>query len=346
MISFVSDIDRMPPCKNDPAKTYAGTEPSPKGLGHCAHAEAEGTVMQGRDERTWAVKLDKNGVKSWKPVPLGQTFTATPSDKGVGEYVTYVLKTKEPDGSVSIRSIDGLQKVKNGPVHENVDYNTFKVVPTVVPAGYRKTGTPTDWMQEFAFGTKRFMTKVPRSELSKRKGKLCWTHDNGGIAYAVYVGKTETAVYERPRDEAYRSMDWGPSMAENEGFYSSLVGKFKHVRAFIPKGPDAPEGNSVLLQIATQKYVLVHNRVVEFTLPGDEKIVSFESPVWGSDVSYPVARTDKGRFLILWDDMIVKSADYADQDAYMAASNKARKSRPAKTIGVKLKVRVLSERAG
>lgn len=29
----------MPKCKNDNKRTYKGTEPSPKGLGYCAHAE-------------------------------------------------------------------------------------------------------------------------------------------------------------------------------------------------------------------------------------------------------------------------------------------------------------------
>jgi len=29
----------MPKCKNDLNSSYMGTEPSPKGLGYCAHAE-------------------------------------------------------------------------------------------------------------------------------------------------------------------------------------------------------------------------------------------------------------------------------------------------------------------
>ena len=29
----------MPKCKNDPNRNYKGDEPSPKGLGFCAHAE-------------------------------------------------------------------------------------------------------------------------------------------------------------------------------------------------------------------------------------------------------------------------------------------------------------------
>ena len=33
----------MPICKNDPKKSYKGIEPSPKGLGFCAHAEKLGT---------------------------------------------------------------------------------------------------------------------------------------------------------------------------------------------------------------------------------------------------------------------------------------------------------------
>jgi hypothetical protein len=136
-------------------------------------------------------------------------------------------------------------------------------------------------------------------------------------------------------------MDWSRTMADNEGFFSCLVGNFKHLRAFVPKGDETPEGNSVLLQVATSTYVLVYTRVVKFTLPGDEKIVSFESPVRGSDVSYPAARTDKGRFIVLWAETIVKTAEYADQDAYMEAAN----SRPAETIGVKLTTTVLSERA-
>ena len=55
----------MPPCSNDPTRTYAGTEPSPKGLGHCAHAEDEGAIRQGRDGQAWVVRKNKRGSLSW-----------------------------------------------------------------------------------------------------------------------------------------------------------------------------------------------------------------------------------------------------------------------------------------
>jgi hypothetical protein len=36
----------MPTCKNDSKKSYKGTEPSPKGLGFCAHAEKLGSTKK------------------------------------------------------------------------------------------------------------------------------------------------------------------------------------------------------------------------------------------------------------------------------------------------------------
>lgn len=55
----------MPYCKNDPKKKYKGTEPSPKGLGWCAHSEKEGKVRKGKDGNKWIIKINKNGVLRW-----------------------------------------------------------------------------------------------------------------------------------------------------------------------------------------------------------------------------------------------------------------------------------------
>ena len=55
----------MPTCKNDPTKKYKGTEPSPKGMGWCAHGEKEGKVRKGKDGNQWIVKKVKNGSKRW-----------------------------------------------------------------------------------------------------------------------------------------------------------------------------------------------------------------------------------------------------------------------------------------
>jgi hypothetical protein len=57
----------MPSCKNDPSKKYIGTEPSPKGLGFCAHAEKLNTIKKGKDNQMWIVAEDKNKTKRWIP---------------------------------------------------------------------------------------------------------------------------------------------------------------------------------------------------------------------------------------------------------------------------------------
>ena len=65
--------EKMPKCRNDPTRSYRGDEPSPKGLGFCAHAVKVGTRKRGEDKKWWVVKeyVMKSGtrVKTWKPAP-------------------------------------------------------------------------------------------------------------------------------------------------------------------------------------------------------------------------------------------------------------------------------------
>ena len=55
----------MPKCKNDHKRSYKGTEPSPKGLGWCAHSEEIDTIKMGKDGKKWIVKKMKNGTRKW-----------------------------------------------------------------------------------------------------------------------------------------------------------------------------------------------------------------------------------------------------------------------------------------
>lgn len=58
----------MPKCKNDPTRTYKGDEPSPKGLGYCAHTEKLNSIKKGKDGNKWLVSKNKNGTKRWTKV--------------------------------------------------------------------------------------------------------------------------------------------------------------------------------------------------------------------------------------------------------------------------------------
>ena len=58
----------MPACKNDSTRRYAGTEPSPKGDGWCAHGEDVGKMRTGTDKKKWTVTKISNGSKRWVKV--------------------------------------------------------------------------------------------------------------------------------------------------------------------------------------------------------------------------------------------------------------------------------------
>ena len=49
----------MPKCKNDPTRSYKGTEPSPKGLGYCAHGMKEGDKKKGKDGNVLFIEKDE-----------------------------------------------------------------------------------------------------------------------------------------------------------------------------------------------------------------------------------------------------------------------------------------------
>ena len=58
----------MPKCKNDPTRSFKGTEPSPKGLGWCAHSMKVCVVKKGKDGNKWVIKQVKNGSKRWMKI--------------------------------------------------------------------------------------------------------------------------------------------------------------------------------------------------------------------------------------------------------------------------------------
>ena len=62
MFSLIYKI--MPPCLNDPKKSYTGEEPSPKGHGYCAHAEKMYEIRYGNDDFDWIVIKTKTGINS------------------------------------------------------------------------------------------------------------------------------------------------------------------------------------------------------------------------------------------------------------------------------------------
>ena len=123
----------MPKCIDDPSRSYKGTEPSPKGLGYCAHTHSVGTTKTGNDGNTWTVETTYRGTKRWvkksgsgkrrsaKRVPKKKTSGKRRSAKRTSKKKT---SGKRTSGSTSC-IIPGRLRFKNG--HK---YKQIRIVST------------------------------------------------------------------------------------------------------------------------------------------------------------------------------------------------------------------------
>lgn len=85
----------MPNCKNDKNTTYKGDEPSPKGLGYCAHAEKVGTIMKGKDGNKWIIKVTTTKIKRWQKMEIikaGKKYYI--HDNGSRPFMVVIDKTR------------------------------------------------------------------------------------------------------------------------------------------------------------------------------------------------------------------------------------------------------------
>ena len=115
----------MPICKNDRKKSYKGIEPSPKGLGYCAHAEKLGITKKGLDGNNWKIESTAQGVKRWVKQSSKSSskkyFIYHPSVVNI-PYLVYVNENKK---TASIYTLPTDKKSKNIPSHAS-DSNAKK----------------------------------------------------------------------------------------------------------------------------------------------------------------------------------------------------------------------------
>lgn len=89
---------------------YKGTEPSPKGMGICAHLRSVNDMVEGRDGNMWIVAVDKIGSKAWKKaprshVPKPATRPPKPPKHASGIKPASAQKSRKPAASRSPKSI-------------------------------------------------------------------------------------------------------------------------------------------------------------------------------------------------------------------------------------------------
>ena len=115
----------MPLCKNDPKRKYKGDEPSPKGLGWCAHGEKEGKVRKGLDGNKWVVKKVSSGSLRW--VKSGSASKSIKKTTSVTKKTTSVTKTMRIN-TKWFRELTVSQK------------NTYKTLTTITKNELQKNG--------------------------------------------------------------------------------------------------------------------------------------------------------------------------------------------------------------
>lgn len=169
-------------------------------------------------------------------------------------------------------------------------------------------------------------------------------HDNGGYSFLVRYNATKFSVFEPVRGQmaaVYVDLDkrntgfWvrmfkghGRIQAEQDAALKKcfvipvLTSKF--VRVFVgssnevdANGPEF-DGNTMLFEVPGGKYVCVSQDVTVFKPP--ERIESYHSPVYGSDVPYPYAVGATASYLVLAR-VTVPHAElqHANQDPYDVA---------------------------
>jgi len=121
----------MPKCKNDKTRTYKGTEPSPKGLGWCAHAEEPNTRKTGLDGNSWIVKEWSKSLHSKKTIK--KWFRVTPEDED--GYADTITDITEYDMNVLTKKLSSARKkildklLTN--IKDDLEEEGIKVIPAI-----------------------------------------------------------------------------------------------------------------------------------------------------------------------------------------------------------------------
>lgn len=136
-----------------------------------------------------------------------------------------------------------------------------------------------------------------------------YVHDNGARSFRVEVETSQIAIYKvdyKASEEAEdRVFDKTPTYVIE-----------KYLKVYVGKDPKDPffDGNSLLVHVEPHKYIFIGWDVLEITTP--DEIVSFSSPVGGSDVPYPYAIGERNTYLLIEDIYIPNYLRDETQDPY------------------------------
>lgn len=295
----------MPKCINDPKKSYKGTEPSPKGLGYCAHSEKIGSEKKGRDGNLWVVKKVGKS-KRWMKKSTKDSVKLFYKKKFGGRFIHGYGK----EHNIKIGKVIGDK------FHKWVSYNKFSKFGKKVP-NWENIDVPKGVYEEFIEGKNEKNIKV-LTNLNKKKHYF--TLDNGGRPFCTYIIGKKVIVYKEKKnsDKDYEFMwKWFHYLDLPENIrYSEKIKTFTTKKIYIGKSPknemtkfsggygEKWDGNTILLELTGNKYVYLGETITEFTLQKGDKVEKYWSPVGNSAVPYAFILGEKNVYF-MWDMMYI-----------------------------------------
>ena len=207
----------MPYCKNNNKKTYTGDEPSPKGLGYCAHSENIGTIKNGKDGNKWIISVTSKGIKRWiryetqkkldnylneSPIKLylekeslKEKWWDDSNNCNCSKFVSY--KRNSPKYGFNYKDIHGLE-FELGKLYKFISYNNFaKKVTNIDQNAWIKYKLDKKVIEEDFCGSKKKLTKNNPifKHINHKDYKIYFPYDNSGTPYAVYIKNKNNPIY-------------------------------------------------------------------------------------------------------------------------------------------------------
>ena len=200
------------------------------------------------------------------------------------------------------KSLKGIV-TRPGYIRKFIRFNEFEKKETKIPDGFvkKKVKDKQKFIKKYKCDSSRNPLEFSKfknvhSNYPKTKYKRMYVHDNGGKPFLIIYSTNDVHVY-RPPTEVYNNYYINTNNKMTEWHYMKHVRSFKNVKQMF-KGT-----GTMLLHLRNQEYVIITERILSFKIPN--KVLKYQSPIFGSNVTYPYIVDSKQNTYVLDFDKII-----------------------------------------